>query len=105
MVTLCIAKILSSSEINSLHTFLSGSICYDCSSCSATSDYGWACSPAACNRIEGIGEKWLQKYRIWVDRIPGVSLVALASWTDCNFIGNHESNTRSVTEKAVGNRL
>jgi len=53
----------------------------------------------------GIDEKWLQKYRIWVDRTPGVSLVALASWTDCNFIGNHESNTRSVTEKAVGSRL
>src|SRR5215469_1433471 len=26
----CIAKILSGSEINSLHTFLSRSICYDC---------------------------------------------------------------------------
>jgi MFS family permease len=53
----CIAKILSGSEINSLHSFLSRSICYDCCSCSATSDYGWACSPAACNRIEACSWK------------------------------------------------
>src|SRR5215472_2930395 len=53
---LCIAKILSSSEINSLHTFLSGSFRYD-SLCSATSDYGWGCSPAACNRIEACSWK------------------------------------------------
>ena len=47
----------------------------------------------------------LLRHRTWVDRTPGVSLVALASWTDCNFIGNHESNTRSVTEEPVGSRL
>jgi hypothetical protein len=35
---LCIAKILPGPEINSFHTFLSGSICYDWCSCVATSD-------------------------------------------------------------------
>jgi len=35
---LCLAKILSGPEINSFHTFLSGSICYDWCSCVATSD-------------------------------------------------------------------
>ena len=54
---LCIAKILSGSEINSLHTFLSRSICYDWCSCSATSSYGLACLPAACNRIEACSWK------------------------------------------------
>jgi hypothetical protein len=37
-VALCLAKILSGSEINSFHTFRSGSICYDWCSCVATSD-------------------------------------------------------------------
>src|SRR5215813_9243121 len=54
---LCIAKILSGSEINGLHTFLSRSICYDWCSCSATSSYGLACLPAACNRIEACSWK------------------------------------------------
>ena len=43
---LCLAKILSGSDINSVHTFLSRSICYHWCSCSATSDYRWACSPS-----------------------------------------------------------
>ena len=54
---LCVAKILSGSEINSLHTFLSRSICYDCCSCSATWDYGRACSRAAGNRVEACSWK------------------------------------------------
>ncbi len=54
---LCLAKILSGSDINSLHSFLSRGICYDCCSCSATSDYGGACSPAAFNRIEACSLK------------------------------------------------
>src|SRR5579864_8253594 len=54
---LCLAKILSGSDINSVHTFLSRSICYHWCSCSATSDYGWACSPAACNRSEACSWK------------------------------------------------
>ena len=54
---LCIAKIQSGSEINSLHTFLSRSICYDWCSCSATSSYGLACLPAVCNRIEACSWK------------------------------------------------
>ena len=35
---LCLAKILSGSEINSLHTFLSRGFCYDWCACSATWD-------------------------------------------------------------------
>jgi hypothetical protein len=66
IAVLCLAKILSGPEINSLHTFLSRSICYDWCSCVATSDYGWAYSPAAFDRIEACswkislsGNSWL----------------------------------------------
>jgi len=52
----CIGKILSGSEINSVHTFLSRSI-YDWCSGSATSIYGLACLPAVCNRIEACSWK------------------------------------------------
>lgn len=46
----CIAKIMSGSEINSLHTFHSVGICYEGCLCSAALDYGLACSPTACSR-------------------------------------------------------
>jgi hypothetical protein len=45
------AKILSSREINSLHTFLSPPICYDCSPCSPSSDCGSDYWPVAFVRI------------------------------------------------------
>jgi hypothetical protein len=54
---LCLAKTPSGPEINRLATFLSRDICYDWCSCSATSDYGLACSPAACNRSEACSWK------------------------------------------------
>ena len=62
---LCIAKILSGSEINSLHTFLSRSICYDGCSCSATSSYCLVCLPAACNRIEACSWKISPSGNTW----------------------------------------
>jgi hypothetical protein len=48
---LSFAKILSSREINSLHTFLSPPICYDCSPCSPSSDCGSDCWPVVFVRI------------------------------------------------------
>jgi hypothetical protein len=39
--SVCLAKILSSPEINSLHSFLNPPVCYDCCPCSSSSGCGW----------------------------------------------------------------
>ena len=60
-------------EINSLHALLSPSTCYDCCSCSATWDSGWACSPAACNVARYPKEMQAQSSRLGQERIAALS--------------------------------